>query len=184
MRPIPRELLCRIDHRDNLKPIADWRPTYPARERGAALNLRRLSRACRDQVPGGPGNLACQVRRQLDLGAVVQVRPVDVAARRRGVLLDHPFGLGKLRRIPREPAGWRGALHPAPSESRGEMARLRSARVFVSASVVRGSRPAVRQGQSRSLGFNPSGGIDPDQPLVTTSIGATPAVNGTSLTPS
>src|SRR5580704_3046689 len=62
--------------------------------------------------------------------------PVDVAARHRGVLLEHPFALGKLRRIPRDPAGWRGALHPAPSESWGEMARLRSARVFVSASVV------------------------------------------------
>jgi hypothetical protein len=53
---IPRDLLCYIDHCDNLKPVADWRPTYSARERGAARNLRRLSRACRDQVPGSPGS--------------------------------------------------------------------------------------------------------------------------------
>ena len=34
-----------------------------------------------------------------------------------------------------------------------------------------------------NLEINPSGGIDPDQPLGTTSIGAAPAVNAIGLTP-
>jgi hypothetical protein len=44
--------------------------------------------------------------------------PSMFAARHRGVLLEHPFALGKLRRIPRDPAGWRGASTP-PRANRG-----------------------------------------------------------------
>jgi hypothetical protein len=49
-------------------------------------------------------------------------------------------------------------------------------RLSLSAPVAARALP-FRQGQARNLEFNPSGGIDPDQPLVTKSIA--PAVNAT-----
>jgi hypothetical protein len=65
---------------------------------------------------------------------------------------------------------------------RGQMNNERASRsieprLSLSAPVAARALP-FRQGQARNLEFNPSGGIDPDQPSVT-SIGATPAVNGT-----
>jgi hypothetical protein len=60
------------------------------------------------------------MRRQPDLGAVIQDKSVDIAARRQGVLLDDASCFRKLGAIPERVSGLRISCCASACDRRGE----------------------------------------------------------------